>query len=134
MSQENVEIVAGGYEYFAENQDLQEEIVDPDFVWDMQTFPWPGTQLYEGIEGSRTFLAEWIEAWEDWELEVERLLDAGDDVVAIVRQRGRSKASGVPVDMHFAQVWTIRDRKQVRMRMYADPAEALEAVGLSEQG
>ena len=64
---------------------------------------------------------------------MEALHDAGDMVVAIVRQRGRSKTSGLPVDMAFGQVWTIRDGKSARMEMYADPAEALAAVGLSEQ-
>ena len=33
--------------------------------------------------------------------------------------------------MDFAQVWTIKDGKQTRMRMYADPDEALREVGLS---
>ena len=32
--------------------------------------------------------------------------------------------------MVFAQVWTVRDGQYVRMRMYADAAEAFEAVGL----
>ena len=77
-------------------------------------------------------MAEWGDAWEDWELEVEDYLDAGERVVVIVRQHGRSKASGVSVDMHFAQVWTIRDGQQVRMQMYASTKEALEATGLSE--
>jgi ketosteroid isomerase-like protein len=40
--------------------------------------------------------------------------------------------SGVAVEMLFAQVWTIRDGKETRMQMYADPAEALKAVGLAE--
>ena len=31
------------------------------------------------------------------------------------------------------QVWTIRDGKVVRMRVFADRAQALEAAGLSEQ-
>jgi ketosteroid isomerase-like protein len=34
--------------------------------------------------------------------------------------------------MTFGQVFTVRDGKQVRMEMYADLAEALEAAGLSE--
>jgi ketosteroid isomerase-like protein len=45
---------------------------------------------------------------------------------------GRSKATGLSTDMHFAMVWTFREGKQVRMRMYASPGEAFEAVGLSE--
>src|SRR6266511_867088 len=92
---------------------------------------WPEQQVYEGADGARTFLKEWTDAWEDWELEVDALHDARDRVVALLRQRGRSKAAGMPVEMFFAQVWTIRDGKEARMEMYSDRAEALEAVGLS---
>ena len=49
---------------------------------------------------------------EDWRLEVRELIDAGDDVVAILHQSGRSKTTGLEVDMDFAQVWTIKDGKQ----------------------
>ena len=34
--------------------------------------------------------------------------------------------------MRFAQVWTFRDGQAIRMQMYANVEEALEAVGLSE--
>lgn len=64
---------------------------------------------------------------------VEVIHDAGDDrVVGVLRQRGRSKSAGVPVDMRHAQVFTIRNGKQVRMEMYDDPNDALKAVGLEE--
>ncbi len=132
MSKENVEVVRRGYEHFSATEDFRPEIFDPDFVWDMSTFPWPEQQVYPGIEGAREFMAGWLDAWEDWRIEVEELVDAGDDVVAIVRQRGRSKATGLSVDMHFAQLWTLRDGKQLRMRMYADPDDALRAAGLRE--
>jgi ketosteroid isomerase-like protein len=70
---------------------------------------------------------------DDWAIEVVDIHDAGDDrVVGVVRQRGRSKSSGVSVDMRYAQVFTIRDGKHVRMEMYNDPDEALKAVGLAE--
>jgi len=38
----------------------------------------------------------------------------------------------MPIDMTFAQVLTVRHGTQVRMEIYADPAEALEAAGLRE--
>lgn len=133
MSQRNVEIVQVGYERFAATGELVVEIVTPDFVWDMSNFRgWPERQIYEGTEGARTFLEEWMAAWDDWELEIDALHDAGDKVVALVRQRGRSKPAGTPVEMSFAQVWTLRDGKQARMDMYSDRTEALEAAGLSE--
>ena len=134
MSQENVEIVRRRYEHLAATGDYPAEAHAPDFVWDMSKFRgWPEQQVYEGVEEARGFLRNWIATWDDWELEVEALHDAGDKVVALVRQRGRSKTSGLSVDMAYGQVFTIRDGKFTRMEMYADPAEALQAVGLSEQ-
>jgi len=132
MSEENVEVVRRGYEHWLAAGELLAEITHPDFAWDMSTFRgWPERQTYPGIEGARQFIAEWGDAWESWEIEIEDLLDGGDRIVAIVRQRGRAKATGASVEMHFAQVWTIRDGLQVRMEMYASPEEALEDVGLS---
>jgi ketosteroid isomerase-like protein len=132
MSAENVEIVRLGYDEFLATGELVERITAPEFVWDMSTFHgWPERRTYEGPEGTREFLTDWVGAWEDWRLEVRELIDAGDDVVAILHQSGRSKTTGLEVDMDFAQVWTIKDGKQTRMRMYADPDEALRAVGLS---
>jgi ketosteroid isomerase-like protein len=131
MSAEDLEIMRRGYESFIATGELVEEFVDPEFVWDMSTFRgWPERQAYEGVEGAREFLAAWVEAWDDWTLEIEELHEAGDRIVAIAHQRGRAKATGLPVDMRFGQVWTIRDGKQVRMEMYATPEEAVAAAGL----
>lgn len=134
MSQLNVELVQAGYESFGATGEFAEQFVTPDFVWDMSKFRgWLEQQIYEGPDGARSFLADWAGAWEDWQLEITELHDAGEKVVAVLHQRGRSKASGLPVDMYFAQVWTLRDGKQTRVETYADPGEALEAAGLGQQ-
>jgi hypothetical protein len=79
MSQENVEVVARGYEHFGATRDFRAETVHPDFVWDMSKFrDWPEQQTYLGLAGVREFVAEWTGAWDDWELGVEALLDADD--------------------------------------------------------
>jgi ketosteroid isomerase-like protein len=129
MSQENVEIVRRGYEHYMATGEVRARA---DLVWDVSRLGWPDQQIYSGVEGAMQFNAEWADAWDGWELEVEVYLDAGERVVVIINQRGRSKATGIPVDMRFAQVWTLRDRQAIRMQMYASVDEALEAVGLSE--
>ena len=130
MSQENVEIIRRGYEHFkATGGDIR---AHADLVWDVSNLGWPEQQIYHGPEGAMQFNAEWADAWDDWELEAEKYIDAGERVVIIITQQGRSKASEVPVEMRFAQVWTLRDGHAIRMQMYASPDEALEAVGLSE--
>jgi ketosteroid isomerase-like protein len=131
MSLENVEIVRDGYEKFKLTGRFVAEHVTPSFIWDMSNFRgWPEQQVYAGPEGAQSFIDEWGGAWDDWELEVDALRDAGERVVALIRQRGRSKATGLPVDMSLAQVWTLRDGRQTRMDMYSDRSEALEAAGL----
>ena len=132
MSQENVALVREGYRRFLATREFVGDLSTDDFVWDMSNFHgWPEQQTYEGVDGAREFMSTWLDAWDDWDLEIEALHDAGDKVVAIVRQSGRSKAAGMPVEMSFAQVFTIRDGKQSRMEMYSDRDEALAAVGLS---
>jgi ketosteroid isomerase-like protein len=132
MSQENVEIVRQGYERFAATRQIDLDIASPELVWDMSNFHgWPEQQVYEGADAVEGFLEDWTGAFDEWELEVEALHDAGDTVVALVHQRGRSKTAGMPVEMTFAQVWTVQGGKQVRMEMYSDRDEALKAVGLS---
>jgi ketosteroid isomerase-like protein len=109
------------------------ETVHPDFVWDVTTFRGavnPGT--FVGVEEINEWLAEWIEGFEDWSIDIEEAFDAGDLVVTIVRQHGVAKHGGPPVEMRFGQVWTFRDGLVARMNMYADRDEALEAAGLSE--
>jgi ketosteroid isomerase-like protein len=133
MSRENVEIIRRAFEHFQATGDFLVEVTDPDFVWDMSNFRgWPEDQIYEGLEGARRFTREWVEAWDDWQVNTESFHDGGDKVVVIARQQGSAKSTGAPVDMTFAQVFTMRDGKQVRMEMYADPAEGLEAAGLAE--
>jgi ketosteroid isomerase-like protein len=133
MSQENIEIVRQGYERFAATGQTDPDLAAPEFLWDMSNFHgWPEQQTYEGPDAVQGFLEDWTGAFDEWELEVEALHDAGDTVVALVHQRGRSKTAGMPVEMSFAQVWTVRGGKQVRMDMYSERDEALEAAGLSE--
>jgi ketosteroid isomerase-like protein len=48
-----------------------------------------------------------------------------------LHQRAVGKASGAPVDIHIGQVWTLRNGKAVRWRIYKSKAEALSAVGAS---
>ncbi len=129
MSQENVEIMRRGYEHFEATGQVR---AHADLVWDVSNLGWPDQQIYTGCDGAEQFNAEWAAAWDDWELEAQEYVDAGERVVVILNQRGRSKATGIPVDMRFAQVWTFRDGQAIRMQMYASVDEALEAAGLRE--
>jgi ketosteroid isomerase-like protein len=82
--------------------------------------------------GFAPFWRQLYEAWESYEHDCHELIDAGDDVVSIVTDRGRGRASGAEVEISAYGVWTIRDGKIVRVVWYPTCDEALEAAGLSE--
>jgi ketosteroid isomerase-like protein len=133
VSQENVELVRRAWEHFISTQVVPEELLAPDFVWDMSPFGgWLEQPYYEGVEGVQAFLHDWSEPFDDLEYVVEGYHDVGDDVVTVLRQHGRAKASGVRVEMHYAVVTSVRDGLQTRAKVYAEPGEALKAVGLEE--
>lgn len=131
MSQDNVALVAKGWQHFLSTGRPPHAILAPDFVWDMSTYRgWPEQPLYQGRDGMQRFLDDWSGAFDDWTIELEALHDAGEKVVCVCHQTGRAKVTGVPVDMRFAMVFTVDDGLETRMEMYADPAEAFAATGL----
>jgi ketosteroid isomerase-like protein len=133
MSQENVELLRRGFEHVERTGEFPPETAHPDFVWDTTTFRrGMRRQTCVGLDETNTWLAEWLEGFENWSIDVEEIVDAGDRVVTITRQRASAKHGGPEVEMRLAQAWTFRDGLVARMEMYADRDEALEAAGLSE--
>ena len=68
MSQENVETARRGYAHFIATGDLLTEILDPEFILDLSTFrDWLGRKEYDGVQGFREFLRDWLEPWDEYE-------------------------------------------------------------------
>ena len=147
MSQENVEraravlenFISGKGEFDTEGMLTKmpdEDFFDPEIEWDASEVPVLDIRgVYRGIEAVRQYWREWFAAWEILDFEYE-VVDAGDRIVALFnnqRMRGRSTGIEVPVPK-YAAVWTIRDGLLVHWKLYVNQSEALEAVGLSEQG
>jgi ketosteroid isomerase-like protein len=134
MSEANVEIARTlGRALETEGLDAAfafgDQFFDDDMEW-VEDPSWPGGGTYRGTAAIRELLRERTDSF-DLEQHVERLIDAGDDVVTFVRWRGRGHSSGAEAEMRVATVTTFRDGKIVRVRFYLDRAEALAAVGLS---
>jgi ketosteroid isomerase-like protein len=61
-----------------------------------------------------------------------KLIDAGDDVVALTRGRGVGASSGAGWESELGYVFTLEDGLIRKMRFYLGHQQALEAVGLSK--
>jgi len=130
MSEENVELVRRGTESVEAFWAMLDEYV----VWDMrpaQLIPDLDPVIVGRdavIEGSRHYWG----TWEEYRLDAEEVIDAGASVVVVIHERMRGKGSRVPIDRHWAQIWTFHRGRIIRWEHFQDRADALEAAGLSE--
>jgi len=93
-----------------------------------------GGGYVRGHAGVRDYLASLAEEWDDFRQERERLVDAGDKVVALLNTYGRGRASGVELRARVAHVLSFKHGKCVESVTYLDRAEALSAAGLRQRG
>ena len=133
MSQENVEAVRAVYEEWATGN-----FRAGGDLWDRRVVFVPIAELpdagdYFGLEGVTTFMRAFLQPWTNFTITAEELIEAGDSVVVVARQRGAGRASGIvaEVEQQF-QVWTFLGRTVIRFEAFRERAEALEAVGHSE--
>jgi ketosteroid isomerase-like protein len=132
MSQDNVEIVREGFARWNEGDyDFLFESAAPD-VELLSRFGSLTGEPYRGREGVREWLADIQQNFERFDLWLDDVRDLGDDVLAIGGIEMRARGSGVDLKEPMGWVLEFRDGLLARMRFYAQPAEALEAVGLSE--
>jgi ketosteroid isomerase-like protein len=84
--------------------------------------------VYEGHDGIRRFYSEVRDVWESYVWEPEELIEAGPDVVALIRSTGRGRGSGVEVDRKTAMVWSVREGQAIALRFFRDRGEALKGA------
>jgi ketosteroid isomerase-like protein len=130
MSQENVEIVRAVVDHYNASGDLPWDMIDAEVEWNVGP-PWVA-ETSTGHDGVRAFFGQVAEAFDRFQLEVHRYVDAGDAVVALGRTRVHGVRSDVTTGQTFAMVFAISDGRVVTATSYPRPEDALEAVGLRE--
>jgi uncharacterized protein len=133
MSEENVEIVQRLSELL-ERRDWRgmTDLLDPNVELHGTVGGLEEGKILRGLSQiSQAFETEDDEVWDEHRIEPQEFIDAGDRVVVLQREYQRSK-SGAEVVIDTAAILDLRDGRVVRMQGYMNPAEALEAAGLSE--
>jgi ketosteroid isomerase-like protein len=86
-----------------------------------------------GREGFVAFMRTWTEDFDDFAVEAEEVIDAGNDrVVAIARHRGVGKASRAPVETRVGVIYKLDARRILQVELFLDPSQALQVAGLRE--
>jgi ketosteroid isomerase-like protein len=102
--------------------------LDDDFEWVVPGHP--EGDVRHGAQGVIEFFREWVEPWDELEVDWELHPAGPESALALIDMRGRGRESGVPTEMRFAQLWTFRGGRAIRMVVYFDIDEARREAGI----
>jgi uncharacterized protein len=131
MSEENVEIVRRIFDGWSRGDfSVGAELLAPNFEWQQHAEAVePGTRRGGQVGNS---LRTIFEIYENFRVQAEDFIDAGEKVVVAARVSATERRTGMPLEGTWAFVWTVRDGRLVRNQVYANHAEALKAARLRE--
>ena len=141
MSQENVDAIRRYID--ATNDFMHGEISSETYAESFDPLievAWPGERTYPDVpqhmHGGQTVVAfaeQYRERWAELTAEPVEVIEIGEDrIVALVRQSGRGRQSGIPIEIHFFAIYTLRDGKLRKVEYFRHREEALEAARLRE--
>jgi ketosteroid isomerase-like protein len=107
-------------------------LMDPKVEVDM-TRAAPDGETYRGYEGVKTFWRMLAGVFGTLRVEPEEIVDGGNRLFTRVRLRGTGQMSGAMTEDVLYQVISLHGDRAIRLEYFRDRAEALEAVGLSEE-
>jgi hypothetical protein len=121
------------------NQGGSEAFVDylvaeshPDFIFHIQE-DLPNGGVWNGIDGTRAMMGQWLEAWEEFEVIAREFIDGpAGQVLVPVEQRAVASGSGMEVSGEFQYVWVPEGGKVREIHLFADPRQARRAAGLGD--
>ena len=131
MSRENSEIVRRANVAFnSGDMDRVLALLHPDFETTVGPELSPEPDVYRGHDGVRRYFDSFRDAMDQIRFEPARFRAHGTSVVVAQRLSARGRSTGIAVEQHLGQVWTVDDGKVLRVRSYVTYREALEAAGL----
>jgi ketosteroid isomerase-like protein len=129
---ERAELTRRGYEAWNRRDwEAMFDLFDADIEW----IPVEGGAMFgdsfRGHQRVRDFFEMLFDAWDEFRIELEELIENDDKLLAIVWVRTRGRSSGVEVEERWAHVWTLGENGlALRLQAFDDLAQAREAAGL----
>ena len=128
------------------------EMSDPQVGWDISSYPFPGfpnegkgRRSYEQMldrlmrrpggqrkrrDAHDRMLATYVSGWNEYQADVVEIIDANEDqVVVVLHEAARVRASDLMLARHMSHLWTVRDGRLVFLRVFRTKRAALQAAG-----
>lgn len=116
----------------SEQRTLDRQLLSDDAEWvNPDDAVEPGTR--RGADSFLEAVASVFEGWQESVFEIERVIEHGDDVIALGRLRTRGRATGLAASSPHGEIWTFYAGKVARMSWFNTYEETLAAAGLGGQ-
>ncbi len=117
------DVIRGLYEAFGRG-DVPAVLgtLDENVEWtEAEGFPYGGTYHGPNAVLENVFMKLGSE-WEGFSAVPHKIIDGGDDVVALGTYTGKYLATGKSISVPYAHAWTLKEGKAVRFQQYTDTA------------
>ena len=101
----------------------------PEIVTDLSRSGIPDVGVYHGRDGMIEGWRKWRGVWEHYDVELEDLIERGDQVLVLTRVGATSKGHGVNTSFTGADVVRVRDNQVIEFAIYTDRDRAREDHG-----
>jgi ketosteroid isomerase-like protein len=129
MPEQNVERFQRIRPQLSERRTLDRELLAEDAEW-INPSDAVETGTRRGADSFLQAIASVFEGWEESVFEIERVLENGDDVIALGELRTRGRTAGLEASGPHGEIWTFKNGKVIRMRWFQTHAETLAAAGV----
>jgi ketosteroid isomerase-like protein len=130
MSRQNVDAVRRLLEHFMATMEPEWALLDAEVEVHDHDILDAGD--YRGHEGFGRWLEDWGAAWEQYTIEPEEFIDAGEKVLVVLRMKATGLGSGVGVERQDGAVFTLRNGRVTGLEYYNTREQALESAGLAD--
>ena len=129
QQQDNADALREGYKAFNERDfEAVMELFDETIEWiEPEGSRYRGT--YHGPEEVGSMFERLLSDIDDFAVEPDRILEAGQTVVALGHHRGTVVETGETLTVPFAHVWDMEDGRATGFQHYTDTAQFEKAFG-----
>jgi ketosteroid isomerase-like protein len=125
MSEQNVELVRRIYDAWSREESAR------DYIAEDLEYVNPSYAIEPGVRHGRRTLGEIRKTYGDFAVQVDRIIDAGEEeVVVLGRYSASGSGSGVPITGEQGYVWTVRGGQAIRFQWFQSHREAMDAAGI----
>ena len=114
---------------FEDDEEAFRRTLHPEFEW----YPIDENRMpLHGVQAAVQNRNAWLETWDEHRLDVDEVVEDGDDVVALIHIAARGRGSGATTDIRFYAQIKVRDGKIAYIYDHEDRASALRAAGIPD--